>query len=88
MCVCIYVCAKLLQSYLTLCDPMDCNLPKSSVHGTLQARILGRVAMPFTRGSSQPRDRTQISCSFCIAGGFFTAEPEKPNSLPSPPSMP
>ena len=48
----------------TLCDPMD-----FSVHGTLQARILEWVAFPFSRGSSQPRDRTQVSC---IAGGFFT----------------
>ena len=48
---------------------MDCSLPSSSVHGILQARILEWVAIPFSRGSSQPRDRTQVSC---IAGGFFT----------------
>ena len=53
----------------TLCDPMDCSLPGSSVHGTLQARILEWVATPFSRGSSQPRDRTWVSC---IAGRFFT----------------
>ena len=41
-----------------------------SVHGILQAKILEWVAFPFSRGSSQPRDRTQISC---IAGGFFTS---------------
>ena len=40
---------------LTLCDPMDCNPPGSSVHGILQARILERVAMPSSRGSSRPR---------------------------------
>ena len=57
------------QSCLTLCDPMDCSLPCSSVHGILQARILEWVAIPFSRGSSQPRDWTQVSC---IAGGFFT----------------
>ena len=50
-------------------QPMDCSLPGSSVHGILQARILEWVAIPFSRGSSQPRDRTQVSC---IAGGFFT----------------
>ena len=54
--VCFYVPAKLLQLCLTLCDPMDCNLPGSSVHGILQARILEWVAMLTSRGSSQPRD--------------------------------
>ena len=53
----------------TLCDPMDCSPPGSSVHGILQARILEWVAISFSRGSSQPRDRTQVSC---IAGRFFT----------------
>ena len=48
--------AKLLQSSLTLCDPMDCSLPGSSVHGILQVRILETVAMPSSRGSSRPRD--------------------------------
>ena len=43
---------------LTLCDPTDCSLPGSSVHGTLQARILEWVAISFSRGSSRPRDRT------------------------------
>ena len=38
--------------YLTVCDPMDCSLPGSSVHGILQARILEWVAIPFSRGSS------------------------------------
>ena len=47
---------------LTLCDPLDCNLPGSSVHGILQARILERVAISFFRGSSQLRDQTHISC--------------------------
>ena len=57
------------QLCLTLCDPMDCRPPSSSVHGILQARILEWVAIPFSRGSFQPRDRTQVSC---IAGRFFT----------------
>ena len=55
------VCAKSLQLCLTLCDPMDCGPPGSSVHGILQARILEWVAMPFSRGSSQPRDQTCVS---------------------------
>ena len=48
------------QSYLTLCDPVDCSPSGSSVHGILQARILQWVAIPFSRGSSRPRDRTWI----------------------------
>ena len=51
------------------CDPMDCSPPGSSVHGILQARILKWVAMPFSRGSSWPRNRTRVSC---IAGSFLT----------------
>ena len=43
---------KVAQSYLTLCDPMDCSPPGSSVHSVLQARILEWVAIPFSRGSS------------------------------------
>ena len=53
----------------TLCNAVDCSLPGSSVHGILQARILERVATPFSRGSSQLRDQTQVSC---IADRFFT----------------
>ena len=55
------------QSCLTLCDPMACQAPLFM--GILQARILEWVAIPSSKGSSQPRDRTQVSC---IAGGFFT----------------
>ena len=57
------------QSCPTLCNPMDYSPLGSSVHGFLQARILKWVVMPSSRGSSQPRDWTQISH---IAGGFFT----------------
>ena len=45
------------------CDPMDCGPPVSFVHGIFQARILEWVTIPFSRGSSQPRDQTQISCT-------------------------
>ena len=65
------LCAQSLQLYPTLCDPMDYSPPSSSVHGILQVRILEWVAMPFSKGSSQPRDRIQVSCVFCIAGSFF-----------------
>ena len=53
----------------TLWDPMDCSPPGSSVHEILQARVLEWVAISYSRGSSQPRDQTQVSC---IAGRFFT----------------
>ena len=56
--VSMIVCTQLCS---TLCDPVDCSPPGSSVHGILQARILAWVAMPFSKGSSRPRGRTQIS---------------------------
>ena len=60
----------------TQCDPMDCSLPGASLHGIFQATILEWVAISFSRGSSQSRDQTLISCVSCIASGFFTAEPQ------------
>ena len=54
--------AKLLSSCLTTCEPMDCSSSASSVHGILQARILEYVAIFSSRGSSQPRDQTHVSC--------------------------
>ena len=64
VCMCI-VKVKFTQSCPTLCDPMD-----YTVHGILQARILEWVAIPFCKGSSQPRDRTRVSHT---ADGFFTS---------------
>ena len=64
------VCA---QSCLTLCDPMDCNPPGSSVYEIFQARIPERFAISCSRGSFQPRDEICISCIFCIG---------RQNSLP------
>ena len=64
-----YVLCLVAQSCLTLCNPMDCSMPGSSIHGILQARTLEWVAMLSSRGSSQSRDRTQASCS---AGRYFT----------------
>ena len=60
---------KVTQSRPTLCDPMDCSLPGSCVHGIAQARILEWVAIRFCKESSRPRDQ---ACVFCIAGRFFT----------------
>ena len=61
--------SMLVLSCSVICDPMDWILPSSSVHGILQARILEWVATAFSRGSSQPRNWTQVSC---IADRFFT----------------
>ena len=61
---------KSLQSCLTLCDPMDCSLPGSSVHGILQARVLEWAAMPPSRGPSPP-GTTPESLTAALAGGFL-----------------
>ena len=61
--------SEVAQSCPTLCDPMDCSLPGSSVHRIFQARILEWVTISFSRGSSRPRDRTRASH---IAGRSFT----------------
>ena len=60
-CVC-----SVIQSCLTLCDPMNCSPPGSSVHGIFQAKILEWVAISFSRGPSRPRDRTCVSCPSCL----------------------
>ena len=64
-------CAQSLQSCLTLCDPMDCSPPGSSVRGTLHARILEWVAVSYSRGSSWPRDAAGISYISCIGRQVF-----------------
>ena len=78
--ICQKLKVKVVQSCPTLCDPMDCNLPGSSVPGILQARTVEWVAVPFSMGSFQPRDWTQVSHN---AGGFFTlwATREAPQNL-------
>ena len=70
---------KVTQSCPTLCDLMD-----YTVHGILQARIMEWLAIPFSRGSSQPRDGTQVSC---IAGGSLPSEPPGKPSYKSVPSL-
>ena len=60
-CACMHACMLSHFNCVQLCDPMNCSLPGSPVHGILQARILGSVAMPSSKGSSQPRDRTHVS---------------------------
>ena len=74
-CGCIKVKVLVAQLCLTFCDPMNCSSPPgSSFHGILQARILEWVAIPFSRESFGPRDRTPISC---IAIRFFTIAPSE-----------
>ena len=63
-----------IQSCLTLCDPIDYSLPGSPVHGISQARILEWIDIPYSRGSSRPRDQTQDSC-------MQESEPPRPNTL-------
>ena len=69
------------QSCPTLCNPMDCSPPGSSVHGIFQARILIWAAISFSRGSSQPQEWTPVSW---IAGRFLTTEPHGKPYTPSP----
>ena len=63
--------SSVAQSCLTLCDPMDYSLLRSSVHGIFQARILEWVAISFSRGSSPPRDWTRV---FLIVVRCFTSQ--------------
>ena len=58
----VAVIVSVAQLCLTLCDPVDCSPPGSSIHGISQAKILEWVAISFSRGSSRPRDQTQASC--------------------------
>ena len=67
-----FCCCLVIKSCLTLCDPMDGSPPVSSAHGISQARILEWVAISFSKGSSQPRDWTLISCT---GRRFYTTEP-------------
>ena len=64
--------AKSLQSCLTLCDPMDCSPPGSSVHGIFQGRILEWVPMPSSRDPPNPGIEPPSLMSPALAGGFFT----------------
>ena len=60
------LCSAVSQSCTTLCGPMDCSLPGSSIHGIFQARLLEWVAMPSSKESSRPRDRIRVSYTSCI----------------------
>ena len=78
ICVCMSSCSFLFETH---CDPMNCSPPGSSVHGILQARIVERVAIPFSREYSQPRIKPMSPASPAMAGRFFTAAPPgKPNA--------
>ena len=73
MCVCVHVHVH-AQLCPTLCSPMDCSPQDSSVHRISQARILDWVAISYTKGSSQHRDWTCVSC-IPLSEGFFTTSP-------------
>ena len=73
--------AKSFQSFPTLCEPMDCNLPGSSVHGILQVRILQWVAMPSSRGSSQTRGQTRVFYVSFIGRRVLYRPPGKPTDF-------
>ena len=76
----VSLCVLVAQLCPTLCNPTDGSFPGSSVHAILPARILEWVAIPFSRGSSQLRDWTWVSC---IAGRFFITAPPEPRIMPS-----
>ena len=69
-----YILLFIAQSCQTLCDPLDFSPPGSSVHGASPDKNSGVVAMPSSSGSSQPRDHIGLSC---VAGRFFTVEPQR-----------
>ena len=80
-----YCCYCLVpKSYLTLCNPMDCSPPGSSVHGIIQVRILEWVAIPFSRGSSQSRDQTLQADSLPAEPQGIGHGQKKSLFLPSP----
>ena len=76
--VCVCVCVLIAQLCLTLCLPMDCSSPGSSVPGLLQARMLKWVAISFSRGSFQARDKTPVSA---LQVDSFPSEPPCNRSL-------
>ena len=76
-----YLCAKSLQSCLTLFNPMDCSLQDSSVHGILQARILEWVAKPSSRGSSHREIKPAFLKSPALVAGFFTTSATREDPL-------
>ena len=77
------MCAKSIHLCPTLCDPIDCSPPASSIHGILQSRTLEWVAAPSSRGSSLSRNQTQVSMLPALASRFFTTEPLEAARKPS-----
>ena len=84
--LCVHACGH-AQSCLTLCDPMDCSPPGSSLHEILLARILEWVSMPSSRGSSRPKDWNWVSCISCIQAGSLplSHQGSSLSSYPPPP---
>ena len=77
--------SEVAQSYPSLCSPMDCSLPGSSVHGIFQARTLEWVAISFSSGSSRPRDRTWLP--HCRQNLYFLSHAAAAKSLQSCPTL-
>ena len=75
--------SEVAQSCPTLCDPIDCSLPGSSVHGIFQARVLEWVAISLSRGSSQPRDQTQARDQTWVSRPAGRCLPSEPPGKPS-----
>ena len=96
VCVCVCVCSctyahlpSVNKFYLTLCNPLDCSQPGSSVHGIFQARMLERVAISYSRGSSRSRNLNEpmSPASPALAGGFCTSAPPGKPLFPHPPCI-
>jgi len=87
--MCMHACAPSLQSCPAICDPMDCSPLGSSVHGILQGRILEWVAMPSSRGSSQPSNWTHVCLRLlhCRQILYPLSHLESPNKLIAPPNV-
>ena len=86
--------SEVAQSCLTLCDPMDCSLPGSTIHGIFQARVLEWAAISFSRGSSQHRDQIHVSCTadslvqFSRSLVFNSLRPQEPQHTRPPCPLP
>ena len=84
ICEFVYVHSKLLQSCPTFCDPMDCSLPGSSLHGILQAKYWSRLLCPPPGDLPDPGIELVSLMYLALAGGFFITEPPRKPKLSVP----
>ena len=80
-CYLFCVCVSVIQLCLTLCDPMNCSLPSSSVHGILLSIILESIAISSSRGSSWSRNWTHVSCTSCFKYSLPRVQPGKSDAI-------